>query len=84
MKQVYDKKHTDKELTVGEWVYLRLQSYRKNSVEHRHNHKFSPRYFGPYCVLERIGAVAYCLELPLGSRVHPVFHISLLKKRVGE
>ena len=48
MKQVYDKKHTDKELVVGDWMYLKLQSYRKSSVEHHTNHKLSPQFFGPY------------------------------------
>ena len=78
MKQIYDKRHTDRELAVGDWVYLKLQSYRRNSVERRKNHMLSPRFFGPYRVLERIGIVAYHLELPQGSRVHPIFHISLL------
>ena len=48
MKQVYDKKHTDKELAVGDRMYLKLQNYRQNLVEHCKNHKLSPRFFGPY------------------------------------
>ena len=47
--------------------------------------KFSPRYVGPYKILKRVGKLAYELELPGESAaVHPVFHISILKKCVGD
>ncbi|WMV14970.1 hypothetical protein MTR67_008355 [Solanum verrucosum] len=43
--------------------------------------KLSPRYIGPYLIVKRISNVAYELELPQElATVHPVFHISMLKK----
>ncbi|WMV29504.1 hypothetical protein MTR67_022889 [Solanum verrucosum] len=47
--------------------------------------KLSPRYIGPYRISKRIGNVAYELELPQELvAVRPVFHISLLKKYMGD
>lgn len=82
-RQYADAKRTEASLQVGEMVFLKLQPHRQLSVAVRRYLKLSHKYFGPYKVLERIGSVAYRLELPVGSMVHPVFHISLLKKRIG-
>ncbi|WMV59165.1 hypothetical protein MTR67_052550 [Solanum verrucosum] len=47
--------------------------------------KLSPRYVGPYRISKRIGKVAYELELPQElAVVHPVFHVSILKKCMGD
>lgn len=42
------------------------------------------RYFGPFKIIQNIGAVAYKLELPIHSKIHPFFHVSLLKRHTGE
>ena len=48
------------------------------------DNKLSPKYYGPYKVLQNIGTMAYKLELLASSQVHPIFHVSCLKKVIGE
>ncbi|KAK0592694.1 hypothetical protein LWI29_023740 [Acer saccharum] len=83
MKKIYDQHHTEREFEVGDWVYLKLQPYRQTSVAIRKAAKLAPKYYGPFMILKKIGAVSYKLELPTESKIHPVFHVSLLKKKVS-
>ena len=47
--------------------------------------KLSPRYIGPFEIVDRIGPVAYRLDLPKElARVHNVFHISMLRKYISD
>ena len=48
------------------------------------DNKLSPKYYGPYKVLKNIGTMAYKVELLDSLRVHPVLHVSCLKKVIGE
>ncbi|KAJ4789708.1 polyprotein [Rhynchospora pubera] len=84
MKKYADSHRMERQFKVGTWVYLRMQPYRQISVQGKPNKKLGLRYYGPFEIIERVGEVAYKLNLPQNSRVHPVFHVSQLKARVGD
>jgi hypothetical protein len=83
MKRQADKRRSEREFAVGDWVFLKLQPYVQSSVAPRAHQKLAFKFFGPFRVVQRVGAVAYKLLLPDTSKVHPVFHVSQLKKALG-
>ncbi|XP_075088200.1 uncharacterized protein LOC142170244 [Nicotiana tabacum] len=83
-KSYSDVGHRDLEFQVDDWVFLKV-SPMKGAMRFGKKGKLSPRYIGPYRILRRIGQVAYELKLPQElAVVHPVFHVSMLKKFMGE
>ena len=83
-KSLADRHATDRVYEVGDWVFLKLSPW-KGVVRFGKKGKLSPRYIGPYQITERIGEVAYRLELPPElSRVHDVFHVSMLCHYVAD
>ncbi|TYK01237.1 ty3-gypsy retroelement transposase [Cucumis melo var. makuwa] len=84
MKKQADLKRRAIEFQVVDMVFLKLRSNRQVSLRMKRNEKLYLKYFGPYKVLEKIGSVAYKLELLSTTTIHPVFHISQLKKTLGD
>ncbi|KAD3336526.1 hypothetical protein E3N88_32045 [Mikania micrantha] len=83
VKQQANKHCTERSFEAGSWVHLKLQPYMQKSLRiHKHS-KLPPKYFGPFLIMENVGNVAYRLELPNESRIHPIFHVALLKEAIG-
>jgi len=69
---------------VGEHVFLKV-SPLKGSLRFGHKGKLTPRYIGPFEILQRIGPVAYHLALPpMLQGIHDVFHVSQLRRYIPD
>ncbi|XP_019257870.1 PREDICTED: uncharacterized protein LOC109236107 [Nicotiana attenuata] len=83
-KSYSDKRRRDLEFTIGDKVFLRV-SPMKGVMRFGKRGKLSPRFIGPYEILDRVGAVAYRLALPPELPfIHPVFHVSILRKCISD
>ena len=80
LKSYADKRRRPLEFEAGDHVFLKVMP-KRGVVRFRKRGTLSPRFIGPFEVLERVGAVAYRLALPPSlSGVHEVFHVSMLRK----
>ena len=79
-----DKGRVERQFEVGDLVYLRLHPYRQSTLKHKGAEKLKGRFYGPSRVIRRIEEVACELELPTGSRIHNIFHVSCLKKALEQ
>ncbi len=83
-KSYADPKRRDVEFAVGDCVFLKV-SPMKGVMRFGKKCKLAPRYIRPFEVTDRVGAVGYRLELPPNlSHIHPVFHISMLRKYIPD
>ena len=85
MAQSPQKSYTDRrrrplEFEVGDHIFLKVIP-KRGVVRFGQRGKLSPRFIGPFEILERVGTVAYRLALPPSlSVVHEVFHVAMLRK----
>ncbi|KAL0534055.1 hypothetical protein IC582_028332 [Cucumis melo] len=83
-KSYADMRRKDLEFEIGDKVFLKVAPM-KGVLRFERRGKLSPRFLGPFEILERIGPVAYRLALPPSlSTVHDVFHVSMLRKYVPD
>ena len=79
-KSYADRKQRDLEFDIGDHVWLKVMPV-KGVQRFGISRKLSPRYVGPFEILERVGSLGYRLALPPQlANVHNVFHVFMLRK----
>ncbi len=74
----------DIKFVVGDYVFLKM-SPMKEVMRFRKKDKLAPQYVGLFKITDRVGTVAYRLEVPPNfSHIHPVFHIFMLRKYISD
>jgi hypothetical protein len=83
-KSYADKRRRELQFDVDDMVFVKV-SPTKSVFRFGKKGKLSPRYVGPFRILERIGGAAYRIELPQQyAQIHNVFHVSMLRKYIPD
>ena len=78
-KSYADMNRSERIFQVGEEVWVSTKHFTPEADRKRPSKKLTADFAGPYKVLKVVSPVAYLLDLPSSLKVHPVFHVSLLK-----
>ena len=79
-KSYADMRRKDIRYSISEKVFLKVSPWKK-VMRFGKRGKLSPRFIGPYEVIEKVGPVAYKLALPLElEKIHNAFHVSMLRR----
>ncbi|EMS51579.1 hypothetical protein TRIUR3_28386 [Triticum urartu] len=81
-KTQVDKQRAERSFAIGDKVFVKMQPYVQSFVVHRVNHKLAFKFHGLYLTIATIGDIAYRLELPDSSKIHPDFHVLQLEKYI--
>ena len=79
MKQIADKQRWDVKFEERDWVLVKLRPCRQSPAIGSLYSKLAKRFYRAFQITKKIGPIAYKLDLPATSQIHPVFHYSLLK-----
>jgi hypothetical protein len=79
-KKYAHRNRSERQFSVGDMVYLKLQPFRYHAFRLHQHLKLTTKFYGPFKILEKIGVLAYKLQLPDTAGIHLVFHITQLKQ----
>ena len=84
IKIYVDVRRKELEFEIDDIVLFKVTPW-KGVIQFQKRGKLNPRYIGLFRIIEKIGPIAYLLELPSElSRIHNVFHVSMLRKYVPD
>ncbi|KAL0854273.1 hypothetical protein Bca101_059425 [Brassica carinata] len=80
-KKYADESRREVTFEIGDWVFLKVTT-QKGKDRFGRVGKLAVRFIGPYKIIGKVGEVAYRLDLPEDMHLHPVFHVSMLRKHI--